>query len=171
MELQNTKTHKTQAQSAFTLAEVLITKRASEVLCLHKHFQASEIKAPFRQIVKRCAFTLAEVLITIGIIGIVAAMTIPALMSDSNDKELSTAKEVANAKFIEAMNQMRIDEALTGYNSAEDFANALKKYMKVIKVCSSSDLAICFAHPTIQGEGNSVNVSKYATSANMMTDF
>lgn len=34
-------------------------------------------------------FTLAEVLITLGIIGIVAAMTIPSLMTNINDKKNS----------------------------------------------------------------------------------
>ncbi len=33
---------------------------------------------------KKLAFTLAEVLITIGIIGIVAAMTLPALIKERN---------------------------------------------------------------------------------------
>ena len=36
---------------------------------------------------KVCAFTLAEVLITLGIIGIVAAMTIPTLMQKTNERE------------------------------------------------------------------------------------
>ena len=34
------------------------------------------------------AFTLAEVLITLGIIGVVAAMTMPSLMQNYRDKEL-----------------------------------------------------------------------------------
>lgn len=37
---------------------------------------------------KKNAFTLAEVLITLGIIGVVAAMTLPALMADYKAKEL-----------------------------------------------------------------------------------
>ena len=37
---------------------------------------------------KKCAFTLAEVLITLGIIGVVAAMTIPALIHKFNNKAL-----------------------------------------------------------------------------------
>ncbi|MBR1753343.1 type II secretion system protein, partial [bacterium] len=37
---------------------------------------------------KKCAFTLAEVLLTIGILGVVAAMTIPTLMQNSQNKEL-----------------------------------------------------------------------------------
>lgn len=41
------------------------------------------------------AFTLAEVLITLGIIGIVCAMTLPALIQKNQDKELiSRAKKV-----------------------------------------------------------------------------
>ncbi len=40
------------------------------------------------------AFTLAEVLITLGIIGIVAAMTIPTLVADYNKKVWDTNAEV-----------------------------------------------------------------------------
>ena len=37
---------------------------------------------------KKAAFTLAEVLITLGIIGIVAAMTLPVIIQDTKNKEL-----------------------------------------------------------------------------------
>ena len=43
---------------------------------------------------KRFGFTLAEVLITLGIIGVVAALTIPTLVVDINAKQWSTAKDV-----------------------------------------------------------------------------
>ena len=39
---------------------------------------------------KKLAFTLAEVLITLGIIGVVAAMTIPTLMTNVKAKKLRT---------------------------------------------------------------------------------
>lgn len=39
---------------------------------------------------RRCAFTMAEVLITLGIIGIVAAMTLPALIGNYQKKVLAT---------------------------------------------------------------------------------
>ena len=46
---------------------------------------------------KNRAFTLAEVLITLGIIGIVAAMTLPTLLSNVQDKILeSESKKAAN---------------------------------------------------------------------------
>ena len=44
----------------------------------------------FNVLRKKAAFTLAEVLITLGIIGIVAAMTLPTLISDYSHKELET---------------------------------------------------------------------------------
>ena len=50
---------------------------------------------------KHLGFTLAEVLITLGIIGVVAAMTIPTLMSNTNSSEMKTAYK----KILSAMNQ------------------------------------------------------------------
>lgn len=40
---------------------------------------------------KRNGFTLAEILITLGIIGLVAAMTMPVLFNKTQNKELQTA--------------------------------------------------------------------------------
>lgn len=40
---------------------------------------------------EKYAFTLAEVLITLGIIGVVAAMTLPSLVNRTRQKELETA--------------------------------------------------------------------------------
>ena len=44
---------------------------------------------------KRYGFTLAEVLITLGIIGVVAAMTIPTLMSNTGKSELKSGYKKA----------------------------------------------------------------------------
>ena len=41
--------------------------------------------------IKKNAFTLAEVLITLGIIGIVAAITIPTLINNVQDAQYKTA--------------------------------------------------------------------------------
>ena len=45
---------------------------------------------------KRFGFTLAEVLITLGIIGVVAAMTIPTLIHNYKAKEMRTRLLRAN---------------------------------------------------------------------------
>lgn len=50
---------------------------------------------------KRFGFTLAEVLITLGIIGVVAAMTIPTLMNSTGQTEMKTGFK----KIISTLNQ------------------------------------------------------------------
>lgn len=52
------------------------------------------------------AFTLAEVLITLGIIGIVAAMTMPALMQDYKYKEFDARFKVAQNVLNNAQHKM-----------------------------------------------------------------
>ena len=50
---------------------------------------------------KNNAFTLAEVLITLGIIGVVAAMTLPTLIQNNKNKEV----EARLKKVYSVMNQ------------------------------------------------------------------
>src|SRR5574344_629312 len=76
--------------AGFTLAEVLMAKQEREVLCLHKYFRTSKPKEPLRNIKKHIAFTLAEVLITLAIIGVVAALTIPTLIKNYQQKQYET---------------------------------------------------------------------------------
>ena len=61
--------------------------------------------------IKKFGFTLAEVLITLGIIGVVAAMTIPTLMQSTNDAELKSGYK----KFMSVLNQaISMNYALDG---------------------------------------------------------
>ena len=53
---------------------------------------------------KEKAFTLAEVLITLGIIGIVAALTLPTIVQKQNKKSLEVAFKKAYANFYNAYN-------------------------------------------------------------------
>lgn len=60
---------------------------------------------------KRNAFTLAEVLITLGIIGIVAAMTLPVLIQKNNNRVVETRLKA----FYTTINQaIRMSEAVNG---------------------------------------------------------
>ena len=54
----------------------------------------------------KSAFTLAEVLITLGIIGVVAAMTLPALIQKNNAKSLEVAFKKAYSNLYNAFNQV-----------------------------------------------------------------
>lgn len=86
-----------------------------------------------KKYIKKQAFALAEVLITLGIIGIVAALTIPNLMQNTNDKELVSSylkiHNVLNNAYKEA-------ESLTGFKinalSPEEFKTAFEDHLKLL---------------------------------------
>ena len=84
------------------------------------------------------AFTLAEVLITLGIIGVVAAMTMPTLMNDKQNKELQTQfkKTYTELNQVARMfyndNGISVSEYTAGVG-VNKFLAQLPKYMKGIK--------------------------------------
>ena len=57
---------------------------------MKKKFTLAEVFKLYRNSQCRAAFTLAEVLITLGIIGVVAAITLPTLTTKIKHKELET---------------------------------------------------------------------------------
>ena len=112
---------------------------------------------------KKAAFTLAEVLITLGIIGIVAAMTIPTLISDYQEKAyVSKVKKVYSMlsqayKFVELeygnpttwnLEKWQMNEDATSDNVYTDIASAgsadllgqrFAEFLKVNKMCLAAD--------------------------------
>ena len=75
------------------------------------------------KIFKHVAFTLAEVLITLGIIGVVAAMTIPNLMSNVNGHKYRSQFK----KSLSSVNQaVRLNIANYDYNFASVNSNCIK---------------------------------------------
>lgn len=86
-------------------------------------------------------FTLAEVLITLGIIGVVAALTIPSLLQKANDRARIEALKKAYSTISNAYN-LAINENgtaetwdLTGTGSpvgAQTFVDKLVPYMKIV---------------------------------------
>ena len=58
---------------------------------------------------KRPAFTLAEVLITLGIIGVVAAMTMPSLVANYEKKRTATAVKKAYSELSQALKLAEVD--------------------------------------------------------------
>lgn len=84
-------------------------------------------------------FTLAEVLITLGIIGIVAAMTIPTLLGNTQDAQFKTAYKKAFADASNIWAQMSVNNEVTSctgpYDDTCDDANydVFKSYFNVSK--------------------------------------
>lgn len=81
------------------------------------------------------AFTLAEVLITIAVIGIVAALTIPAIINNTQDKELKSSLKKNYAVLSQATMQLAQDNGGTIKNIVaaswgDGFAYKISQYVK-----------------------------------------
>ncbi len=95
------------------------------------------------------AFTLAEILITLGIIGIVAAMTIPNLMTNYFEKrtvnQLKAAQSIISRAIRLAGEELGeveswgIQENSWSSNNAQIVANNLKPFLKIATDCGLSD--------------------------------
>lgn len=90
---------------------------------------------------KKNAFTLAEVLITLGIIGIVAAMTLPILLNNSKSKENQALLKKAYSTLSQALVAMEYDlgESIVPADSNDyTFVKDFKTYFKLYSSCNSS---------------------------------
>ena len=77
-------------------------------------------------------FTLAEVLITLAIIGIVAALTIPSVISNYQQQEFKTGLKKAVSVLNEAIQTNIATDGETPYEN-EDLFNYLQRHMSVLK--------------------------------------
>ena len=103
---------------------------------------------------RKFGFTLAEVLITLAIIGVVAAMTIPTLVANYQNKSWNTAANVFERKLEEALKTMNTQQTLAGYKNTEDFVIELSKHFKITKICKNDDLTSCFSDKVYWGKEN-----------------
>ena len=101
----------------------------------------------------KAAFTLAEVLITLAIIGVVAAITIPSLVNNYNQRAWERAKDVFTKRLEVATKSMNAQEKLAGYSSTMDFVNELKNYIKITRVCDNNNITKCFNKEVIWNAG------------------
>ena len=81
---------------------------------------------------RRVAFTLAEVLITLGIIGVVAALTIPSLIAKYQDKVLIQQTKKAFSAFQNGLALASQDNGTPGDNSLT-FPKDESSYFTVVK--------------------------------------
>lgn len=85
------------------------------------------------------AFTLAEVLITLGIIGVVAALTLPTLINDTKGKELEAQLKVGYSIISQGLKNMQAENGYppipAHYPSSGNFYPEYKKYFNKIYDC------------------------------------
>ena len=114
---------------------------------------------------KKAAFTLAEVLITLAIIGIVAALTIPTLVQNYQERAWGTASQVFQRKLGEALRVMNVQGTLAGYTTTEAFVDELSKHIKITRICDNDDISTCFSDTVTWGD-EEVDMSKVKKAKN-----
>jgi prepilin-type N-terminal cleavage/methylation domain-containing protein len=107
-------------------------------------------------------FTLAEVLITLAIIGVVAALSIPSVVKNYQETQFKTAYKKAFSDLNRVFAQtIAFNEFPERKNDCYDvnFANfvydTIKENFKSIKECSAQDLYNCWAKGDTLGESES----------------
>ena len=113
---------------------------------------------------KKAAFTLAEVLITLGIIGVVAALTLPALLTNIQSKVRAERSRSVQYKFSLATEKMARLNLIGPYDSTDAFVDELQKHLKISKRCNASNLRGCWPYDTVDlGNGKTWDISKTKT--------
>ena len=96
---------------------------------------------------KYIGFTLAEVLITLGVIGIVAAMTLPTLLGNIKHKQLQTAFKKAYNRHSEALMLVKAEAGVdnlhtefkvydgNSYTRKDEITNMYMSKLKIIGKC------------------------------------
>ncbi len=131
------------------------------------------------------AFTMAEILLSLTIIGVVAAITLPSLTGNINERTWNTQRKALYARFSQAISLM---PALNGYgtyrpasgtagtesynagedNVAETFITAgLAKVLKINNICDNDHLTDCgFNEKWIALNGTSLSLPKKLSDLN-----
>ena len=129
---------------------------------------------------RKIAFTLAEVLITLGIIGVVAAMTLPTLIQNHQKRSLEVATQKFYSTMSQAVKKYMADEGvddlrntpLAGNNYEEidspeaiaSIKDFVTKYLKVVEECDH-EANNCFA-PVYKSWDGSALYNNFTTGAN-----
>ncbi len=108
---------------------------------------------------KNRAFTLAEVLITLGIIGVVAALTIPSLINSYKDKQFKTAYKKAYSDMQNVFLDAIFEGSLTrnkqfDVKSTEEEFGIMKEKFKIVTDCGK-EISACWGEGELIGEGSS----------------
>ena len=124
-----------------------------------------------RAVVKKSAFTLAEVLITLGIIGVVAAMTLPTLIQQHQKQVYVTQLKKGLSTVQNMVTKITADEGASdlystslfdgmcvqgkencelaygdAYGDTSVLDNIVPKYIKTVKTCSNNECDIKYGY-------------------------
>ncbi len=107
-------------------------------------------------------------LITLGIIGVVAAITLPTLNAAINKKVRAEQIRTVKYKFTKATEKMAAQGLIGPYDSTAAFVAELQKHLKIAKVCTSSNLRDCWPYDTVTLlDGKEWEISKTQTGKHL----
>ena len=135
-------------------------------LVLNRKMSSVRVTTPIKV---KFAFTLAEVLISLGVIGVVAALTMPTLLKNIAERSNSEAQANLAQKITKSMDLMRADGGLERtYNSTDEFVDEFSKYIKISTRCDADHIADCWPTKTVTTtDGETYDVSKAKTGKNL----
>ena len=116
---------------------------------------------------KQNAFTMAEILITLGIIGVVAVLTMPTMIQNTQKKTYTTQLRKVNSEFqqatlnyINSKNALNLREAGVVDNSSLN--KMIKSNMKTAMECASASDCFAPSYKNINGEAANPDFRDYS---------
>ena len=106
---------------------------------------------------KNIAFTLAEVLITLGIIGVIAALTLPSLINNYRNKALKTGLKRSYSLMEQALSSMQARTGITPTPEEYGRQKFKEEYIKEFKILLDCGLGSTDVN-------DRVNASKYCVN-------
>lgn len=109
---------------------------------------------------KKFAFSLSEVLVTMSIIGVISALTVPTLINSYQRKAYSVQFRKVVNDIVNAVDMLITEEGKSKFSATTEYGNLdtfITRRFKTIKTCSSSETAECFtgdSYGTISGGSN-----------------
>lgn len=115
----------------------------------------------------RRAFTIAETLITIGIIGIIAVILLPILLGNVTQNVFNQEQDLIVKKLRASTDLMRVNSSLMDYATNDSFVDEFQKYIKFAKRCNSSNLQDCFVSNFQTASEENIALSSLTTGKKM----
>ena len=115
---------------------------------------------------KNNGFTLAETLIVLGVVGLIATLTIHSLFIKINTIIKDKKIRVLKSKFIEGLNLYNYHDnglAKTDYRSTYEFLQGLSKHFKISLICDTNNISNCFYYDEIKYDNNTINIKDIKT--------
>ena len=118
---------------------------------------------------QKTGFTLAEVLITLGIIGVVAVLILPGLSENITERINSNRQANIAYKITQATDVMKALGLLANnYQSTDDFVDELQKHLSIAKRCDAAHITECWPTEKVTAsDGKIFEVSKAKIGKNL----